>query len=342
MMKMNLELLDSILLKAKGKKIAVVGDVMLDRFFWGSVSRISPEAPVPVVDVYDESFHLGGAANVANNLKALGLNPILYGVIGNDFSGDKFVDIAISNGIEPKGLFRDKSRPTTVKTRVIGNNQHIVRLDREERSKISIEGQESILKSLKNECELTGIIFGDYDKGTISEYLISGIISYANENKIPVYVDPKFDNFYNYQKATFFKPNKKEASTALSVEIKTHEDIIKSGKKLLESLNSENILLTLGDKGMMLFESNGSISSIPTIAIHIADVSGAGDTAIATLAASIAGGASATEAAMLANFASGAVCEIPGVVPITKDLLVQAINKSEDLYLKRETENINE
>ncbi len=335
MEKLSVELLQSVLDKAKGKKIAVIGDVMLDRFFWGSVSRISPEAPVPVVDVEDESYHLGGAANVANNLKSLGINPILFGVIGNDASGNKFIEIANELGIDPKGLYRDNNRPTTVKTRIIGNNQHLVRLDRERRDKISVEGFKLIIETLTAENELSGIIFGDYDKGTITQEIITEIMVFARQNGIPVYVDPKFENFFYYKSATFFKPNRKEAATALGMNIKTDDDVIEAGKRLLEQLEPDNLLITLGSKGMMLFESNGNISTVSTIARHIADVSGAGDTAIATLSVAIAGNATVTEAAMLANFASGAVCEIPGVVPITIELLQNAIKKSNNLYLNK-------
>ena len=332
---MTIELLKTILSEAKEKTIAVIGDVMLDRFFWGNVSRISPEAPVPVVDVEDESFHLGGAANVANNLKSLGLNPILFGVIGSDLSGDKFIDISNQSGIDPKGLYRDKERPTTVKTRIIGNNQHIVRLDREVRTCIGSEAEASIISTLISEKNISGIIFGDYNKGTISEFLIGEVISHANLTGIPVYVDPKFDNFFAYKNSTFFKPNKKEASAALVMEIKTTEDLLNAGKKLMELLLPKNLLLTLGSKGMMLFDSGGDIWHVPTIARHVADVSGAGDTAIATLAVATAGGASPTEASMLANYASGAVCELPGIVPITKDLLINTIKKSNNLFLNK-------
>ncbi len=335
MEKINVELVNKIFDNAKGKTIAVIGDIMLDRFFWGSVSRISPEAPVPVVDVEKESFHLGGAANVANNLNSLGLHPILYGVIGEDDSGEKFINIANEMGIDTKGLYRDKNRPTTVKTRIIGNNQHLVRLDREQRTMISQEAEQSIINSITAEKNLSGIVFGDYDKGTISEKLISTIIQFANKNNIPVYVDPKFKNFFNYKNSTFFKPNKKEASQALNMQIENDDDIIKIGLKLLDMLNAQNILLTLGSKGMILFESNGDILTVPTIARSIADVSGAGDTAIATLSAAIAGNADATEAAMLANYASGAVCELPGVVSITKNLINNTIKKSNNLSLKK-------
>jgi rfaE bifunctional protein kinase chain/domain len=308
-----------------GREIAVVGDVMLDRYFWGNVSRISPEAPVPVIDIESETFHLGGAANVANNLKSLGINTVLCGVIGCDNSAKSFLEIAQSNGINTDGLFEDSKRPTTVKTRIIGNNQHIARLDRETRDQLTTEGEKFILSILMSRFDLAGIIFEDYNKGTISESLIESVISFANRNKIPVFVDPKFDNFFKYKNVTVFKPNRKEAQQALGYTIKNEEDILKAGKSLLQRLECNNVLLTLGKDGMMLFESDGTVNSVPTRARRVADVSGAGDTAIATLSAAVAGGATIPEAAALANYASGAVCEEPGIVSITIQNLLNSI-----------------
>ena len=315
-----------ILKNTQGKKIAVVGDVMLDRYFWGSVSRISPEAPVPVIDVEAETFHLGGAANVANNLHSLGLEPLLCGTIGADNSGKAFKDIIEKSGISSDGLFVDKTRPTTVKTRIIGNNQQIARLDREIRDSVVDKGQQFIFNSIKNIENLCGIIFEDYNKGSLPQDLIHKIITYAHAKNIPVYVDPKFENFFSYRKVTVFKPNRKEARQALGFPMKTQDDIVFAGKKLLEMLECENVLLTLGPDGMMLFESGGEVSSVPTHARHISDVSGAGDTAIAALAAAMAGGANINEAASLANYAAGAVCEEPGIVSITGEMLLKTIN----------------
>lgn len=317
------EIIDSF----QGKSIAVVGDVMLDRYFWGSVSRVSPEAPVPVIDVESESYHLGGASNVANNLKALGIEPILCGVIGDDQSGKSFVSICNELGIDSKGLFVDKTRPTTVKTRIIGNNQHIARLDREVRDDLPVEGERFILDILSGMKNLAGIIFEDYNKGTITNILIRESISFAKMNNIPVFVDPKFDNFFSFKGVTVFKPNRREAQEALGFSIKSDQDIYSAGIKLLEKLKCENILLTLGKDGMMLFESNGDVSSVPTRARRVADVSGAGDTAIATLSAAFSGGATIKEAASLSNYASGWVCEQPGIVSITTERLIQTIKE---------------
>lgn len=318
------EILDS----SKGRKIAVIGDVMLDRYFWGSVTRISPESPVPVVDVDDETFHLGGAANVANNLHSLGLVPLLCGILGRDNSGEMFRNIAETNSLDTSGLYIDENRPTTVKTRIIGNNQQLIRLDREKRDMIPSAGIDHICNTINSEKELAGIIFEDYNKGVINSELIERVNLYAENMGIPVFVDPKFDNFFDFKNVTVFKPNKKEAAQALMQKIENADDVITAGKILLEKLNCKFVLLTLGKDGMMLFEAGGNISSVPTRARHVADVSGAGDTAIATLAAMFSSGASIGEAAAMANFASGVVCEMPGIVSITPDALINSVRKN--------------
>lgn len=305
------------------KKIAVIGDIMLDRYFWGSVSRVSPEAPVPVIDLENETFHLGGAANVASNLKSLGLKTVLCGIIGDDNSAEQFQTICIEKGIDPSGLYRDTERPTTVKTRIIGNNQQIVRLDREVRNMINSKGEKHILDTLKSNEDIEGIIFGDYDKGAISHKLIKDVLKYAKSKKIAVYVDPKFNNFLYYNDVTVFKPNKKEATQALKIEIETDEDIRKACKTLNQKLKCENVLLTLGDKGMLLMEKSGKFNYINTKARLVSDVSGAGDTVIATLAACVSGGATMQEAAIIANIAAGYVCGEPGIVSVTKENILR-------------------
>lgn len=310
---------------AKGKSIAVIGDLMLDRYFWGSVTRISPEAPVPVIDVESESLHLGGAANVAKNLFSLGINPLLCGVLGDDNSGKSFIEITGQSGIDSKGIFIDKDRPTTVKTRIIGNNQQIARIDREIRNEIPPAGLDFILKSLENTSDLSGIILEDYNKGTISAKMISTVINFANNNNIPIFVDPKKDNFFNYKGVTVFKPNRKEAQQALGLSLRTKDDVITAAKKLIELLECQNVLITLGAEGMMLIEKDGTISTVPTRARHVADVSGAGDTAIATIAAALSGGANIREASAMANYASGLVCEKPGIVSVEIDELIDVI-----------------
>lgn len=328
MLNIGLERTKEILKNAEGSSVAVIGDIMLDRFFWGNVSRISPEAPVPVVELQKESFHLGGAANVAANLKSLGLNPILLGVIGNDNSGKDFIEICKQLNLSTEGLYVSKERPTTVKTRIIANNQHVARVDREVRKSISHETQDFFLNFLKSAVNLKAIIFEDYNKGMLPKGFIRKIIEFANENGITITVDPKLDNFFEFRDVTLFKPNKKEAQNALGYNLDSVENIRRAGLELLSRLNCQNVLITLGSMGMMLFQQDGNIYSVPTRARQVADVSGAGDTAIASFTAAYIGGGSAAESSSVANFASGTVCEQPGVISIEIPDLLASIKRN--------------
>lgn len=316
-----------ILAGCQGKNVAVIGDVMLDRYFWGNVSRISPEAPVPVVDIENESSHLGGASNVAANLRALGCVPLMLGVIGNDNSGKSVLEIMAQLGLQSEGIIVDNTRPTTVKTRVIGNNQQITRLDREVKSPISEDSSEKVLKALfARASDLSAIILEDYDKGVLTPYVISRTIEFANNHNIPVLVDPKFKNFFSYRHVTLFKPNKKETQDALGLPMNTLDEVAEAGREILRRLQAENILITLGARGMMLLEHSGEMSSVPTRARQVSDVSGAGDTVIATIAAMMSGGASLREAATLSNVAAGVVCGLPGIVAISPEMLLGALD----------------
>jgi rfaE bifunctional protein kinase chain/domain len=318
--------LTELLTNMKGKRIAVIGDLMLDRYFWGSVSRISPEAPVPVVDLETEQARLGGAANVAMNIRSLGGIPMLVGVIGADNSGKQLFEIIRENNFPTEGVVVDPSRPTTVKTRVIAHNQHVVRIDRELKTDISYTIQNNIIEVLTHNInQIDGIIIEDYNKGVVVKPLIKQLIDLANKNRKTITVDPKFNNFFEYSGVTLFKPNRKEVEEAMGMRIRTDEDIQRAGKTLREKLGCENVLLTLSEQGMALFEGNGSIASVPTRARNVQDVSGAGDTVISTLTMSLAGGANMKEAATLANFAGGIVCSYLGIVPIDVQELRTAI-----------------
>ncbi len=308
------------------KTIAVIGDLMLDRYFWGSVTRISPEAPVPVVEVESEQGRLGGAANVAKNIKSLGGTPFLIGVVGNDNSGKQLIDIVRESGFPADGILSDHSRPTTVKTRLIANEQHIARVDRESRADISFTIQNQIIETLlRNITTIDGIIIEDYNKGVIVKTLIKQIIDVAKEHGKIITIDPKFHNFFEYKNVTVFKPNKKEVEEALGKQLKTEQDVLEAGKQLLEKLKAENVLLTRGPQGMSLFESNGEITHIPTKALSVSDVSGAGDTVIATMTLSLAAGASVSESAVLANHAGGIVVGYVGIAPIQKEELLNSV-----------------
>jgi rfaE bifunctional protein kinase chain/domain len=318
--------LAELLSKMNGRRIAVIGDLMLDRYFWGSVSRISPEAPVPVLDLETEQARLGGAANVAQNIKSLGGEPLLVGVIGADNSGNQLFVIIKEHGFSPDGIVIDGTRPTTVKTRVIAHNQHVIRIDRESKSDISHIIQNKIMAVLSRHIDsLDGIILEDYNKGVIVKSLIKQIVDLANENGKTITVDPKFKNFFEYKNVTLFKPNRSEVEQVMGNQLESEEDVNTTGRALMERLCSKGVLLTLGAQGMSLFESDGSATHVATKAQNVQDVSGAGDTVISTLTMALAGGAGLKEAATLANFAGGIVCGYVGIVPIDKKELSENV-----------------
>ncbi len=301
----------------KNYNIAVIGDMMLDGYLWGDVKRISPEAPVPIVEIDNEFFRFGGAANVALNISKLGGNPIPMGVVGDDRNGEIFRELLKEENMDSKLLVSDSSRPTTTKTRVISSDQQIVRIDKESKQRISTEVEEILLSSLKSNIEsLDAIILEDYNKGVLSSSLIESIITLANEKNKIITVDPKFDNFFSYKNVTVFKPNLKETEDAFGIKINSKKEIENIGFKLLDKINSKYLLLTLGADGMAIFEKDKEVKFISTKARKVLDVSGAGDTVISTLTLSLLAGASISEATYLANYAGGLVCEEAGVVPI--------------------------
>ncbi|MFZ0454947.1 MAG: D-glycero-beta-D-manno-heptose-7-phosphate kinase [Ignavibacteriaceae bacterium] len=309
-----------------GLKIAVIGDMMLDCYFWGEVRRISPEAPVPVVEVGDEFYRFGGAANVALNILKLGGVPVPIGVIGYDNDGTIFTSLLADNNIEAEGLIVDESRPTTSKTRVIAHDQHVVRIDKENKEYLNQNIQEKLLGYFRHNIDsFDGLILQDYNKGVLSPFLIEEIISLANKNDLLITVDPKFNNFFNYKNVTVFKPNRKEAEDILAMKIKNDDDIIKASDKILENLNARYVLLTLGEGGIAVYEKNKSLKRMPTKARKVADVSGAGDTVISTLTMALASGADIYEASFLANYAGGIVCEEVGIIPIEIDKLFETV-----------------
>ena len=306
----------------KHKRIAVVGDIMVDRYVWGNVSRISPEAPVPVVEVEEETERLGGAANVANNIRSLGGEPLLVGVIGNDATGTLLNKLLADQQCPTTGVIRDASRPTTIKTRVIAGGQHVVRIDNEQKQEIPESVQEEILSVLRKHIDsIDGIIFEDYNKGVLARALIQRITTLARDHKKIVTVDPKFQNFFEYRDVSVFKPNRKEVEEALGKKLHSEEDLYAAMKMLKEKINAESILVTRGEQGMSLLNGRGDVSHIPTRARHVADVSGAGDTVIATLTMALVSGCTVDEAATLANFAGGVVCGEVGIVPILPEAL---------------------
>ena len=315
----------------RGKRLAVVGDLMLDRYYWGDVMRISPEAPVPVVEVKSESVRLGGAANVANNIATLGGVPLMIGVVGADAGGEALRSLSREVGFSEEGIITDSSRPTTVKTRVIAHHQHVVRIDQESKQEIERATEDRLLQVLRSESSsLSAIILEDYNKGVATKRVIHEVVKLARERSIPITVDPKFNNFFEYQGVTVFKPNRKETEEALGLRLDSPESIERAGRELLKRLKASNVLLTLGERGMSLFTTDGASFSVATRARHVADVSGAGDTVISTLTMALAGGASMQEAASLANYAGGVVCGEVGIVPIDPEALYNAILEDSD------------
>lgn len=311
-----------------GKRILIVGDLMLDRYLWGNVSRISPEAPVPIINIedQDEEVRFGGAANVANNVIGLRGEPVLVGTVGEDSWGEIFRQRLSQKNLVPDGLIADPSRPTTLKTRIIGNNQHIARVDREKILPIDASVQSRIFRFIEGMIsDIDAIILEDYNKGVLVPELVRNIIDLANRCQKIVTVDPKFDNFFEFRNVALFKPNKKETEEALAMRLDSDESIERAGNMLLDRLNAGAVLITLGSRGMALFRKNKPAAFEGTRAREVADVSGAGDTVIATVSFALAAGATMKEAVTLANYAAGVVCEEVGAVPIEHEQLMEAV-----------------
>lgn len=306
-------------------RILVIGDVMIDAYLWGKVERISPEAPVPVVSIIKRENRLGGAANVALNLRSLGAVPVICAAIGNDEKGIIFNELCEQSGISTDGIITLHDRPTTVKTRVIGGNQHLLRVDEE----IDISISESETKKLSeriflllNKENINAIVFEDYDKGVISPSLIQAVTKEAKSRNIPVCVDPKKRNFLFYENVSLFKPNFRELTEGLKLELKKNdfEGIFKAVQYFHNNKNIEEVMVTLSELG--IFISNGKeYKTIPTQVRDVADVSGAGDTVISVATLCKAAGLNATDTAAISNIAGGLVCEKVGVIPVEKEAL---------------------
>ena len=320
--------LDTLKKNFDGKRIAVIGDMMLDGYFWGDVKRISPEAPVPVLEVEEEFFRFGGAANVALNILKLGGLPIPIGVIGYDNYGTIFTSLIKDANIESDGIIVDDNRPTTTKTRVIADNHHVVRIDKESKKYLNEKTEKKLSSYIESIiANVDAIILQDYNKGVLSASFINHIISIANNKNVLITVDPKFDNFFAYKNVTVFKPNRKEAEEILGIKILSGKDVTKAGTKLLEKLNARNVLLTLGDEGIAVFGQENTEKRMSTKAKKVADVSGAGDTVISTLTLALAAGADVYEASLLANYAAGIVCGEVGIIPVEKEILFNTVLK---------------
>jgi rfaE bifunctional protein kinase chain/domain len=305
----------------------VVGDVMLDHYIWGQVSRISPEAPVPVVNVTKESVLLGAATNVVNNVHSLGGKVSVCGVIGHDEAGRQLVQMLRVKGIHTDGLIVEDGRPTTIKTRVIAHSQQVVRFDRETKVGIERDTHRRIFEYIRQQEKsgLDAIVLSDYSKGVVTKDLVRDIVKLARKKGLIVSVDPKVNHFGIYSGVTILTPNTKEASIGAKIEIEDDESLFKAGALLLKRLKCNAVLVTRGEHGMSLFERGGRVTHIPTMAQEVFDVTGAGDTVISTLTLAMAAGAGMVDAARLSNYAAGIVVGVVGTATVKPDELRQKI-----------------
>jgi rfaE bifunctional protein kinase chain/domain len=307
-------------------RILVVGDLVMDEYLWGRVERISPEAPVPVVEVKEESLMLGGAGNVLNNIISLGGNVLLCGVIGNDPMGRELTRKLRELTSPIDGLVAEDRRPTTIKTRIVAHSQQVVRVDREERKPVDDKSIERILATIEEEIpESDAIVVADYGKGVVTQRLMDGIRSLSQSSRIILAVDPTVRNVQFYKDVTLITPNNYEAQQMSGIQIDDDQSLRRAGVHLLEELGCQMILVTQGDRGMTLFEANGQTTHIPTVARRVFDVSGAGDTVIATFTLALAAGLKPGQAAALANLAAGIVVGEVGTATVAASRLKEVL-----------------
>jgi D-glycero-beta-D-manno-heptose-7-phosphate kinase len=309
-----------------GKRIIVLGDLMLDEFIFGRVRRISPEAPVPVVEVERQTLALGGAGNVVSNLVALGASPVPLGVVGSDSDAQRMRLAFEKLQVNSESLVIDETRPTTLKTRIIAHNQQVVRADRENRKAITTEIEDRIIAVFRRQLATTdAVIVSDYSKGLLSARLLAELLPLAMEQQITVCLDPKTRSFSSYQPVTVITPNHQEASEATGITIEDEQSLVAAGQQILASIDCRAALITRGEEGMALFTKDGAVTHIPTVAREVYDVTGAGDTVIATLALALTTGASFAESAILANHAAGVVVGKLGTATVTRNELLATI-----------------
>jgi len=326
---MNHENLEALFEKMNQLKVLVIGDVMADAYIRGKVERISPEAPVPVLNSRSYEIRLGGAANVALNLKSLGATVYLCSLVGKDAKGQELVELIEKEEIGSEGIVFSADRPTTIKTRIIAGGQHLLRIDDEDdRPTFQNEKTDLLNKALALTETVDAVVFEDYDKGVVFEELIREVTALAQKRGIPVTVDPKKRNFHLYSGVSLFKPNLKELKEGLKMELnpKSEAELHAVCEKTLKSLGVNGVLLTLSENGMAI-HSEGTFLHTPAMQRDIADVSGAGDTVISVATVCLAAGCDPKTTLLLANLSGGLVCESSGVVPIQKDILLREAKK---------------
>ena len=316
--------------KFNSLNILIIGDVMIDAYWWGGVNRISPEAPVPICAVNDKESRLGGAANVALNIAAMGANPILCSVVGEDYQGHQLCELMKKQNMDTNGIVFSSNRPTTVKTRIIGNKTQMLRIDEETDINISLSEEKIFLdkiESIINTEKINAIIFQDYDKGVITEGVITKIIEIAKRKNIPVTVDPKKRNFTAYKNVDLFKPNLKELKEGLKIDFdNVDKDVLVEASLLLHYKQKiDKVFITLSERGVFMMDftkKEAEVTMLPACLRKISDVSGAGDTVISLATLCLALGLDSQTIANISNFAGGLVCESVGVVPIDKNKLL--------------------
>jgi len=310
-----------------GRRLLVLGDLMLDRYLWGRVDRISPEAPVPVVDVERESWSLGGAGNVAANLCALGAEAMLAGVVGDDADGLTLLRALDERGVDTRLVVRDPDRPTTVKTRVIAHAQQIVRYDREVRGDLGGEPLRALRSSIERELRWSeGMVVSDYGKGVIMPALLEPVLAGARQRGIHVSVDPKESHIDSYRGVSILTPNQHEAGGIMGQRIRDEESLMAVGWGLRERVDATAVLVTRGPHGMSLFERGGRYTHLPTVAREVFDVTGAGDTVVSVVALALAAGADFPDACRLANHAAGVVIREVGTATCTPEMLLASLD----------------
>jgi len=308
------------------KKVLIVGDAMIDAYMWGEVNRMSPEAPIPVVEIKKHENRLGGAANVALNLKALGANPVLCSVVGTGNRGVLFKKLMKESKLSTAGILSTNKRKTTIKTRVIAENKHQLRIDEEETSPI-VQQEEFLKLTISLMDDIDVIILQDYNKGVLTTEIIEGVIATANNKGIPTIIDPKKLNFNYYKNCTIFKPNLVEIKAGMKIDFDVNNiaEIENTSTKLRKQLSTKGVLLTLSERGICI-NSKKEFKHTPAFKRNIIDVSGAGDTVISVASLCLASNMDYTDLSVLSNLAGGIVCEEVGVVPINKEkLLTQAL-----------------
>ncbi len=320
--------------KLKSYNVLIIGDIMLDRYLKGKVSRISPEAPVPILEKINIEIMPGGAANVALNIKSLGSNPLLLSIVGDDNNGEKLIDCIDENGISTGYIIKDKTRQTTVKTRIMSKGQHIMRIDEEDVETIDKNTKKQLLETFNHIVDnkkIDAVIIQDYDKGLLDDYTIHNIINTAKGKNIFISVDPKFDNFFSYKNVDLFKPNLKEVSSALNKQIAPNKDSLdKTAKELYEKLQYKNLFITLSSKGIYYSKGNNNSEIIPTKLRDVVDVSGAGDVVLSVATLFFISGYNPSEVACFSNIAGGLACGKIGVATVGKDRLIEEIKKSQN------------